>query len=428
MAGCPTLAHSELLLGRGPSPQPLRTTGGAARAVAVSWQDIASGFAADVNLTVLSSINRRYPYLHSRAALAELDCLAHPQPPVSRQMTARELVAALRSQRDDLYYSCLLAATSASGSPRTAAGTLGPRLATSLLEQLRGGLPPAVTAQVNLFVASSSSCTPVHFDGAHNSLHQLEGRKRVWLWSPDDAAALFTLYPSESEAHRSAHDAFAWTPGEPPAEIAARALVFDLAPGDQLFVPAYWAHHVCAGDDAAAASLSLWVDSAAAHRARAMAQLSAPFAREWDPGERLTAALHVFSLAAASYSGAARMAARDVRASFAATFDFASRDVEDSVPAHVLLSLCGIGDSDSALSHLWGAARGLPPVDHTEQVTTTVSAAMASTTSAAVQRLFWANWLQSLILQTLGITSGQPAPRVRGALVPHIVARCLATL
>ena len=85
-----------------------------------------------------------------------------------------------------------------------------------------------------------------HYDAMDNALIQLHGEKRVLLFPPAASAGLY-LDGSSSPVVGPAVDGVdgKW-PEEFPAYRAARAMAVEvtLQPGDVLFIPALWAHHV----------------------------------------------------------------------------------------------------------------------------------------------------------------------------------------
>ena len=187
--------QTELLLGRG-ALRPLLSPSlpGTAASGAIAWVDIASGF-ADIELTVQSASGGLYPFLRSTAALSRSRRAETPETILhAAAIRAPALVATLIQGQCALYHSSQLA--SIGSEARVAPGLLGhqvlarrvPRAATwRASSRRRAGQPLLVVARV---------CTPAHYDSMHNSLVQLEGRKRVWLWSPAEAAALFTWFPA----------------------------------------------------------------------------------------------------------------------------------------------------------------------------------------------------------------------------------------
>ncbi|WP_051466589.1 cupin-like domain-containing protein [Actinomadura oligospora] len=119
-----------------------------------------------------------------------------------------------------------------------------------LLDELT--VPPYVPADkindINLWMASSASRTPLHFDDMHNVFAQVEGRKRFLLFNP---AQFDVLYPgpintrteSFSRVDLSRPD-FRRFPRLAGVEYW-EAVVW---PGDMLFMPAYWWHQVSSQD------------------------------------------------------------------------------------------------------------------------------------------------------------------------------------
>lgn len=93
-----------------------------------------------------------------------------------------------------------------------------------------------------VFLSSPGSITPFHIDNEHNFLLQIAGTKTVRVWRPDDREAV-----SEEQLeryHAGAHRNLPWRD-----ELAARAEVFDLAPGDGLFIPIGAPHWVQNGPE-----------------------------------------------------------------------------------------------------------------------------------------------------------------------------------
>lgn len=119
-----------------------------------------------------------------------------------------------------------------------------------LLDELT--VPPYVPAakinDINLWMASSASRTPLHFDDMHNVFAQIEGRKRFLLFNPAQFDALYpgpinTRTESFSRVDLSRPD-FRRFPRLAGVEYW-EAVVW---PGDLLFMPAYWWHQVSSQD------------------------------------------------------------------------------------------------------------------------------------------------------------------------------------
>lgn len=119
-----------------------------------------------------------------------------------------------------------------------------------LLDELT--VPPYVPAgkitEINLWMASAASRTPLHYDDMHNAFAQVEGRKRFVLFNPAQFDALYpgpinTRVEAQSRVDLSRPD-FRRFPKL--AEVEYWEAV--VGPGDLLFMPAYWWHQVTSLD------------------------------------------------------------------------------------------------------------------------------------------------------------------------------------
>jgi hypothetical protein len=117
-----------------------------------------------------------------------------------------------------------------------------------LLDELT--VPPYVPAgkinEINLWMASGASRTPLHYDDLHNAFAQVEGRKRFLLFNPAQFDVLYpgpinTRIEGQSRVDLSRPD-FRRFPKL--AEVEYWEAVVE--PGDLLFMPAYWWHQVTA--------------------------------------------------------------------------------------------------------------------------------------------------------------------------------------
>jgi hypothetical protein len=127
-----------------------------------------------------------------------------------------------------------------------------------LLDELT--VPPFVPSSkindINLWMASGASRTPLHYDDMHNAFAQVEGRKRFLLFNPAQFDALYpgplnTRIESLSRVDLSRPD-FQRFPKL--AEVEYWEAV--VGPGDLLFMPAYWWHQVSAQD--VSVSVNYW--------------------------------------------------------------------------------------------------------------------------------------------------------------------------
>ena len=98
----------------------------------------------------------------------------------------------------------------------------------------------------SLWMGSSGSATQAHYDVADNVIVQLFGTKRIRCYSPKVASALHVFPDAHPRARKSQvnfdrpdYDAY-------PNFLTLPDPVIDvtLLPGDALFIPAFWFHHV----------------------------------------------------------------------------------------------------------------------------------------------------------------------------------------
>lgn len=97
---------------------------------------------------------------------------------------------------------------------------------------------------INLWFGSAENVTPLHYDHTNNFFAQVYGRKRLTLFDPTQTGLLYP-YPLEASA---SHVSFI-DPEQPDFEKytrfrQARALAGVIEPGELLYLPAYWWHHV----------------------------------------------------------------------------------------------------------------------------------------------------------------------------------------
>ena len=90
----------------------------------------------------------------------------------------------------------------------------------------------------------------LHYDVMSNFLMQIKGRKLVTLWPPSDLPFLY-IQGSSSIADLHDHDAFPLLSLSHPVKVL-------LEPGDILFIPALWFHHVECIDDGWSLALNIF--------------------------------------------------------------------------------------------------------------------------------------------------------------------------
>jgi hypothetical protein len=89
-----------------------------------------------------------------------------------------------------------------------------------------------------IFVTSPRTITPFHMDKEHNFILQIQGKKRLYVWEPDD---IVTLSEEARDLFHFNHsrDLVVWR-----EELRARAHVFELEPGMGAYMPSTSPHLV----------------------------------------------------------------------------------------------------------------------------------------------------------------------------------------
>ena len=105
--------------------------------------------------------------------------------------------------------------------------------------------PPWISSPtaVNLWFGNRS-VTPLHNDESHNCFAQIYGQKTFTLFSPHDMKYLYPLPLGAGMCHVSRVDPEAPNVAEYPQSGRATPYRFTLEPGDMLFMPGFWWHHV----------------------------------------------------------------------------------------------------------------------------------------------------------------------------------------
>jgi hypothetical protein len=115
----------------------------------------------------------------------------------------------------------------------------------ALLDATLDGLTPVVGDVTGdmlkregfIFISSPCSVTPFHFDPEHNILLQLRGTKSMTIFPADDEAVVAGI--EHERYHIGGHRNLPWRD-----EIAAKGRVFDLTPGEAVYVPVKAPHWV----------------------------------------------------------------------------------------------------------------------------------------------------------------------------------------
>src|SRR4051812_3904301 len=120
--------------------------------------------------------------------------------------------------------------------------------------------PPEVIgdqpAAPHLWFGSAGNVTPLHYDGVSNYFAQLYGRKRFILIDPVYFEDVYP-YPIDAEySHVSAVDAERPDADTHPRFLDVPRWQAELGPGDLLYLPAFWWHHVRSLD--VSVSVNFW--------------------------------------------------------------------------------------------------------------------------------------------------------------------------
>lgn len=103
--------------------------------------------------------------------------------------------------------------------------------------------PERLADHVFFWYGPSGTVTPLHHDTSNIFMAQVRGRKRVRLISPNDSEFLYNDIGVFSPVDCDAPDLNRW-----PQYRKARVIEVDLQPGEVLFLPVGWWHHVRAID------------------------------------------------------------------------------------------------------------------------------------------------------------------------------------
>lgn len=103
-----------------------------------------------------------------------------------------------------------------------------------------------------------SSTTPLHFDAVHNIFIQIRGRKKILLFPPSN---YLSFYPAGVDDNRGLQDFSKVDPNRLNLELFPKfpweeRIEVLLQPGEMLYIPPFWWHHVTAIDENI--SVSFW--------------------------------------------------------------------------------------------------------------------------------------------------------------------------
>ncbi|XP_017796883.1 PREDICTED: lysine-specific demethylase 8-like [Habropoda laboriosa] len=96
---------------------------------------------------------------------------------------------------------------------------------------------------INVWFGPSGTISPLHFDPKNNLLCQVFGYKRVILYNPNDS---FNLYPYDTRLLNNTAQVDPMNPNYEkwPNFSKAKGLMGYLKPGEMLYIPPKWWHHV----------------------------------------------------------------------------------------------------------------------------------------------------------------------------------------
>lgn len=104
---------------------------------------------------------------------------------------------------------------------------------------------------VHMWFGPANTVTPLHYDTCSIFLAQVMGRKRVTMFNPDQRALLYPSVGVFSEINCEV-----WSPEKHPLYRYAERQVLILEPGEALFIPVGWWHHVRALDTSISVSMT----------------------------------------------------------------------------------------------------------------------------------------------------------------------------
>ena len=124
--------------------------------------------------------------------------------------------------------------------------------------------PPAICAALGrgdqysrmVWMGPKGTVTPLHRDPYHNCLCQVEGAKRVLLFDARDEERMYPIGDDPLQANSSRVDAERPDLARFPKFADAHARMVEVHPGDLLYIPRRWWHHVRALSRSA--SVSFW--------------------------------------------------------------------------------------------------------------------------------------------------------------------------
>jgi lysine-specific demethylase 8 len=109
---------------------------------------------------------------------------------------------------------------------------------------------------INLWMGQAGNVTSLHYDAYENLLTQVRGRKQVTLYAPSDWSKLYPYSSLTRAPHCFNVDLEAPDYERFPTLREAQPFVAEIGPGDMLFIPFTWSHHVKTLEDGI--SVNFW--------------------------------------------------------------------------------------------------------------------------------------------------------------------------
>lgn len=151
-------------------------------------------------------------------------------------------------------------------------------------------LIPKKVEHVNIWAGQAGVSTHLHFDTYENFYVQLYGKKRFLIFSPSQGKNLYSfpfLHPSHAQSQL---DVDHLNPGLYPNQQRAECMVADLIPGDILYLPPLYWHHVIS--TTVSIGVNAWSTSAQQERFNTAIQTSAKGLLHTWPTQVKAAAVH----------------------------------------------------------------------------------------------------------------------------------------
>ena len=197
--------------------------------------------------------------------------MAPPQVNERVLMSWEQFYRALRAhQQSDTYYYMQLAIAARQGGissdPTAGVSTrVSPRILASLQAAMRAGPLHRLTRDLgpwtvsNLYCGPANTLAPCHWDALDNTFLQLHGRKDVLMFAPETAG--LRPFPHDHPFGSRAQVDLERLDEQSRAELAGRGALARLAPGDGLFIPSMWWHHIqSSAANELSISLNFWFD------------------------------------------------------------------------------------------------------------------------------------------------------------------------